>query len=96
MSEVLVWLEEHEPREGRNYWLRGHRARALAALGRFDEARPILAENRIAVTERGGGLQLASLLGLNSSSRAVHRAVTGIRRAAASLSWRWSRQTDPR
>ena len=51
---------------------------------------------------RGGGALRAArgsrelVRRFTTSSRAVHRAVTGNRRAAASLSWRWSRQADTR
>ena len=43
----------------RDYFLRGHRAQALAMLGRFDEAREILAEARAELADRGGELSLA-------------------------------------
>ena len=66
VSELLAWLDENEPRAGRNDWLSGERAGALAMLGRFDEARALLAETRAELAERGGGLLLASLLGLDS------------------------------
>ena len=38
LPDLLAWMAEHEPEEGRNHWLRQHRAKALAALGRFEEA----------------------------------------------------------
>ena len=44
VSELLAWLDENEPRAGRDHFLRAYRAGALAMLGRFDEARAILAE----------------------------------------------------
>jgi tetratricopeptide (TPR) repeat protein len=59
VSELLAWLDENEPRSGRDYWLRTNRGRALAMLGRFDEARTILTEARADLAERGGGMQLA-------------------------------------
>ena len=59
VSEMVAWLDENEPREGRNDWLRAFRAEALAMLGRFDEARAILVETRKELAERGGGIQLA-------------------------------------
>ena len=51
VSELLAWLDENEPRAGRDHFLRAYRAGALAMLGRFDEARAILAEAR---AELGG------------------------------------------
>ncbi len=60
VAEVLAWLDANEPREGRNYWLRSNRAKALAMLGRFDEARAILADSRTALAERGGGIPLGT------------------------------------
>ena len=39
---------------GRDHLLRAYRARALAMLGRFDEARAILADARAELAERGG------------------------------------------
>jgi class 3 adenylate cyclase/tetratricopeptide (TPR) repeat protein len=45
-SDMLAWLDENEPQPGRDYFLRAYRAGALAMLGRFDEARTILAEDR--------------------------------------------------
>ncbi len=54
VSELLAWLDENEPRAGRDHFLRAYRAGALAMLGRFDEARAILAEARAELAERGG------------------------------------------
>ncbi len=66
-SELLTWLDENEPTAGRDYLLRAYRAAALAMLGRFDEARPILAEARAALAERGGGVPLAAVTGFVST-----------------------------
>jgi hypothetical protein len=66
VTEVLAWLDQHEPREGRDYWLRAGRGVALAMLGRFDEGRTILAETRVGLGERGGALQLAIVTGIES------------------------------
>jgi class 3 adenylate cyclase/tetratricopeptide (TPR) repeat protein len=60
--ELLAWLDEHEPQAGRDHFLRAYRAGALAMLGRFDEARAILAETRAELAERGGGILLANIL----------------------------------
>jgi len=64
VSGLLAWLDENEPREGRAHWLRAYRARALAMLGRFDEARAILVETRAELAERGGGIHLATMTGM--------------------------------
>jgi class 3 adenylate cyclase/tetratricopeptide (TPR) repeat protein len=61
VSELLAWLAENEPRAGRDHWLRAYQAGALAMLGRFDEARAILAEARAELAERGGGVLLANI-----------------------------------
>ena len=61
VSELLAWLDENEPRRGRDHFLRAYRAGALAMLGRFDEARAILAEARAELAERGGGILLANV-----------------------------------
>jgi class 3 adenylate cyclase/tetratricopeptide (TPR) repeat protein len=66
VSELLAWLDENEPREGRDIWLRAYRAGALAMLGRFDEGRAILAEARAALADRGEGIQLATTNGITS------------------------------
>ena len=67
VSGLLAWLDENEPRAGRDHWLRATRACGLAMLGRFDEARAILDETRAELAERGGGPQLASLTGMESA-----------------------------
>ena len=66
VSELLAWLDEQEARGGPNPILRQYRGRALAMLGRFDEARALLAEARAELAERGGGIQLATTTGMNS------------------------------
>jgi class 3 adenylate cyclase/tetratricopeptide (TPR) repeat protein len=66
VSGVLAWLDEHEPRAGRDHWLRMYRALALAMLGRFDEGRPMLAQTRADLAERGGGIRLAVTTGIES------------------------------
>jgi len=60
VSELLTWLDKQESGEPPNYFLRRERAMALAMLGRFDEARPILARARAEMAERGRGIQLAA------------------------------------
>ena len=66
VSELLAWLDENEPRAGRDHFLHAYRAGALAMLGRFDEAREILAEMRAELAERGGGLLLANITAFES------------------------------
>jgi class 3 adenylate cyclase/predicted ATPase len=61
VSELLEWLDEPEQRAGRDHWLSVFRAGALGMLGRFDEARAILAETRADLAERGGKLELAMI-----------------------------------
>jgi class 3 adenylate cyclase/tetratricopeptide (TPR) repeat protein len=61
VSDLLAWLDENEPRAGRDHLLRTYRAAALAMLGRVAEARTILAEARAEVAERGGGFLLANI-----------------------------------
>ena len=66
VSELLAWLDENEPPDQRNYFLRAHRAEALARLGRSDAARAILAEARSDLADRGAARQLASITGIMS------------------------------
>jgi tetratricopeptide (TPR) repeat protein len=67
VSELLAWLDENDPPRGRDYLLRAYRAGALAMLGRFDEARALLAEARAALAERGRGVMLAVVTGVIST-----------------------------
>jgi class 3 adenylate cyclase/tetratricopeptide (TPR) repeat protein len=62
-SDVLRWIDENEPPDRRSLWLRGSRAQTLAMLGRFDEARETVAGARGEFVDRGGGLELALLVG---------------------------------
>ena len=63
VSELLAWLDEPDQRTGRDHWLSAFRAGALAMLGRFAEARAILAETRNDLAERGAKLELAMITG---------------------------------
>ena len=82
-SQLLPWLDEHEPRAGRNHWLRAYRAGALAMIGRIDEARTIVAETRAELTDRGrGGVSLATILSIMCSEVEL---VAGDHTAAAEL-----------
>jgi len=67
VPELLEWLDQNEPHTGRNHHLRGYRAGALAMLGRFDEARAILAESRADLAEQGEEFLLANLSGFESA-----------------------------
>jgi class 3 adenylate cyclase/tetratricopeptide (TPR) repeat protein len=64
--ELLAWLDEQEARGVRDIGLREYRGEALAMLGRFDEARALLAEARAVLAERGGGILLATTTGMIS------------------------------
>jgi class 3 adenylate cyclase/tetratricopeptide (TPR) repeat protein len=63
LTEVLAWQGEQDPREQRGYWLRTHRATALAMLGRLDEARAVITELRTELIERGARTVLADVEG---------------------------------
>jgi class 3 adenylate cyclase len=65
--ELLAWLDEPERRAGWNYQLSRCRAAALAQVGRFDEARAIIAEVRAELAERGGRLLLACITATDSA-----------------------------
>jgi class 3 adenylate cyclase/tetratricopeptide (TPR) repeat protein len=65
-SDLLEWLDELEPRAGRDQFLRAYRAMTVAMLGRLGEGRAILAEARADQSERGGGALLANLLAFES------------------------------
>jgi tetratricopeptide (TPR) repeat protein len=65
-SELLAWLDENEPPAGRDHFLRAYRAGTLARLGRFDEARTILAVTRAELAERGAGVLLANITAFES------------------------------
>jgi class 3 adenylate cyclase/tetratricopeptide (TPR) repeat protein len=64
--DLLAWLDSQEERVALNPLVRPHRANALAMLGRFDEARAILAEARAELADRGGGIWLATVTGVPS------------------------------
>jgi hypothetical protein len=51
--KLLAWLDEQKASGEWDYFLRRPRAHALAMLGRFDEARAILAEARAQLADRG-------------------------------------------
>ncbi len=63
VSELLTWLDEQERRGARHHRLDVRRALALAMLGRFDEARTIMADVRAKRAGAGGGMNRAVLSG---------------------------------
>jgi class 3 adenylate cyclase/tetratricopeptide (TPR) repeat protein len=66
VSELLAWLDENEPHAGPDQFFRAYRAWSFARLGRFDEARAIVADARTQQAERGGGVLLANLTAFES------------------------------
>ena len=66
VTGLLAWLDANEPQVGWNHGLRSTEARALAMLGRFDEARAIVAETRAVLAERGSGIALATSFAMDS------------------------------
>jgi tetratricopeptide (TPR) repeat protein len=64
LTELLAWQAEQDPREQRGYWLRSHKATALAMLGRFEESRALLTELRAELSDRGATAVLAAVAGL--------------------------------
>jgi tetratricopeptide (TPR) repeat protein/xanthosine utilization system XapX-like protein len=87
--DLLAWLNDTEARGARSSWLRDNRAGALAMLGRFEEARAILAEIRSERAERGGGVALASL---NAGSSVELELLAGDPEAAAEFGAEGCRQ----
>ncbi len=67
-SELLAWLDEHEARAGSDQFFRAYRGWSLGRVGRFDEARRIIADARAEQADRGGGLLLANLVAFESAS----------------------------
>jgi len=65
VSELLAWIDEQEP-GGAAEPMPEVRVEALGMLGRFEEARAILAEHRAAQAERGRSIDLAGTLGFES------------------------------
>ena len=66
VRDLLAWMDEQGEEGPRNANFRGFRANAMAMLGRFDDARAILADARAELADRGGGLWLAGLTGERS------------------------------
>jgi class 3 adenylate cyclase/tetratricopeptide (TPR) repeat protein len=61
LTELLAWQHEQDPREQWSYWLRTHRAGALAMLGRLGEAQALLTELRAELVERGAANVLSAV-----------------------------------
>jgi class 3 adenylate cyclase/tetratricopeptide (TPR) repeat protein len=59
VPEMLSWLDAQEASGSRQFQLRLCRAGALAMLGRFDEARTLIADVRTELRERGNLMDLA-------------------------------------
>ena len=91
VSELLAWLDEPEQRAGRDHWLSAFRAGALAMLGRFAEARAILAETRADLAERGAKLELAMITGVQVR---LGRVLAGDAAAAAEFGTEACRQLE--
>jgi tetratricopeptide (TPR) repeat protein len=66
LSEFIAWLDEVEPQVGWRHSLVRDRAEALAMLGRFDEARALLADIEKGLADRGGGVALATTTAMAS------------------------------
>ncbi|MHB8696088.1 MAG: AAA family ATPase [Solirubrobacteraceae bacterium] len=62
ITELLTWEAEQDERDLRNSLVRRHHACALAMLGRFDEARAVLAALHAELEERGSKMNLAGLV----------------------------------
>jgi tetratricopeptide (TPR) repeat protein len=66
LPEMLEWLAEREAQFGPDWRLKGHRAIALAMLGRFEEARRFESEFLQAHEDRGDRLNLGAHLSQNA------------------------------
>jgi len=62
IPELLAWLDEQEALEPANPLLRKARAQALARIGRFEDARALLAGVRGELADRGGSIWLAGVM----------------------------------
>jgi len=63
VSKLCEWLDEQEALSSQHSLLREARAEALAMLGRFDEARTMLAGVRAELADRGAIYRLADITG---------------------------------
>jgi tetratricopeptide (TPR) repeat protein len=62
VADILSWIDEREARFGPDWRMLGWRAASLALLGRFEDARRLMAEFNAAHEERGDLLMMASHL----------------------------------
>ncbi|MDP9340863.1 MAG: AAA family ATPase [Actinomycetota bacterium] len=62
VPELLAWMDEQEALRGPDPLVRRDRAQAVAMLGRFDEARELIAGVRSELADRGAGIQLGATL----------------------------------
>jgi tellurite resistance protein len=62
-AELVAWLEEPEQRAPRSVWLDIDHACGLAMLGRFSEARQLVAATRATLVDRGSQLELGNFTG---------------------------------
>jgi class 3 adenylate cyclase/tetratricopeptide (TPR) repeat protein len=90
-SALLRWLDEPEQRGRWDHWLQATRGGALAMLGRIDEGRAILADTRAELAERGGGLELATITGIESVNVEL---LSGELAVAAELGFQACRQLE--
>jgi class 3 adenylate cyclase/tetratricopeptide (TPR) repeat protein len=63
VAEQLAWYDELDTRDRRSYPVRSRHAEALAMVGRFAEARALLAELHAELVERGVGSAIAATVG---------------------------------
>jgi class 3 adenylate cyclase/tetratricopeptide (TPR) repeat protein len=63
VEDLLAWLDEEEARGAPAHNFRRQRALCQAMLGRFDQARELLAEIRAELADRGGGIALGTMVG---------------------------------
>ncbi|MGN6175895.1 MAG: tetratricopeptide repeat protein, partial [Streptosporangiaceae bacterium] len=68
VSELLAWLDEQEGQGRRHHWFGATRGGALAMMGRLDEGRTVLAKTRAELAERGGGIEFATMTGIESAN----------------------------
>src|SRR5262245_22986048 len=67
VGDILAWLDEVDA-ASTDQFTRAYRGWSLAKLGRFDEARAIIARARAQQGERGGGVLLANLTAFESAA----------------------------
>ena len=89
---VLEWLDAHEPQTGWDHWgFRACRAHSLSMMGDLDAARAILVEARAQLADRGVGIGLAVITGIES---VVFELLAGDAAAAAKFGVEGCRQLE--